>query len=647
MSTAVVENGQNVNDEIRGQTYYFPGGGSSASLWQRINLFISIYWKSIIVVLTPLLLLPIPILNNGPAYRCMYVVLIMAVFWVLELLPLPVTSMLPIVLFPTMGILDSDKTCAAYMKETNMMFMGGLMIAAGVQHSKLPKRVALWTVQVVGCSHRRLNFGLTFVTMFISMWVSNAAATTMMVPIVDAILEVLEQQGLGDVYINKKNQPTENGKEAKASGPVKNTDDEAPMPSNITICYYLSIAYASTLGGCGTLVGTATNSAFKGIFDSEFPEYSSSVNFFWFMAYSTPPMLLMQFLVWMSLQITFMGMFRPNSEAAKAVNLASSGSTNTMKVIKETYRSLGPITFHEKASGFLFIFAVLLYIFRKPGFMPGWADVLTAMKVKDGVTSMFIVILMIILPMSTDFLKFFSSNASYEELAAAKPSPSIVTWNILKEKIPWGLLFLLGGGFALAEGSKATGLSSMIGSSLQGLAGQPHWLVLLVVVLVIQFITEFTSNVAIANLTLPVLANMARVLRIDPRYLMVPATLACSMAFHMPVGTPPNAIVAGVAHIPTARMAVGGIGPKIITTLIVWGSYLTWGSVIFPVGDAPTALYNATATALSANVTLGCDIAYSSLPAAGRFNCTVPGNGTALAEVAKGLFRCDYLPYDS
>lgn len=97
------------------------------------------------------------ILNNlfFQAYRCMYVVLIMAIYWVLELLPLPVTSMLPIVLFPTMGILDSDKTCAAYMKETNMMFMGGLMIAAGVQHSKLPKRVALWTVQVVGCSHRR------------------------------------------------------------------------------------------------------------------------------------------------------------------------------------------------------------------------------------------------------------------------------------------------------------------------------------------------------------------------------------------------------------------------------------------------------------------------------------------------------------
>ncbi|XP_075984255.1 tricarboxylate transporter protein I'm not dead yet isoform X2 [Anticarsia gemmatalis] len=635
MSNAVVENGVN---EDRATTYYFPKSGSSATFRQRVSLFVSIYWKALLVVLTPLILLPIPILNHGPAYRCMYVVLIMAVYWVLELLPLPVTSMLPIVLFPTMGILDSDKTCAAYMKETNMMFMGGLMIAAGVQHSKLPKRVALWTVQVVGCSHRRLNFGLTFVTMFISMWVSNAAATTMMVPIVEAILEVLEQQGLGDVFLNRKKNTQENGKDTKAV--AKNVEEEAPMPSDITICYYLSIAYASTLGGCGTLVGTATNSAFKGIFDAEFPEYASSVNFFWFMAYSTPPMLIMQFLVWVALQVTFMGMFRPNSEAAKRVNQASSGSQTTMKVIKEQYRNLGPITFHEKASGLLFILAVFLYIFRKPGFMTGWADVLTTMKVKDGVTSMFIVVLMFVLPMGCDFIKFFSSDSSYEELAASKPSPSIVTWNILKEKIPWGLLFLLGGGFALAAGSKETGLSAMIGSSLEGLQGLNHLVVLLVVVLVTQFITEFTSNVAIANLILPVLANMARVLNMDPRYLMIPATLTCSMAFHMPVGTPPNAIVAGVAHIPTSKMAIGGIGPKIITTLIVWGAYPTWGSVIFP-AFTPDIVTPHNITTHADNITLACNTAYNAVASMKNINCTVP---SIVNSTLNGIFSCNYLP---
>ncbi|XP_038213242.1 protein I'm not dead yet [Zerene cesonia] len=656
MSNAV-ENG--IGDEARGNTYYFSKGRTSASLWQRISLFVSIYWKALIVVFTPLILLPIPILNAGSesakAFKCMYVVLIMATYWVLELLPLPVTSMLPIVLFPTLGILDSDKTCAAYMKETNMMFMGGLMIAAGVQHSKLPKRVALWTVQVVGCSHRRLNLGLTFVTMFISMWVSNAAATTMMVPIVEAILEVFEQQGLGDVYINKKKALPENGKDVK-SAQDKNGEEESPIPSDITVCYYLSIAYASTLGGCGTLVGTATNSAFKGIFDSEFPEISGAVDFFWFMAYSTPPMLLMQLLVWISLQVTFMGLFRPNSEAAKKVNAASSGSQNTMKVISDQYKGLGPVTFHEKSSGMLFILAVFLYIFRKPGFMPGWADVITTMKVKDGVVSMLIVILMFVIPMSMDFVKFFSSSSSYEELVQSKPSPSIVTWNILKEKIPWGLLFLLGGGFALAEGSKATGLSSMIGTSLNGLHGLHPAVVLLVVVLVTQFITEFTSNVAIANLILPVLANMARTLDMDPRYLMVPATLACSMAFHMPVGTPPNAIVAGVAHIPTSKMAVGGIGPKIITTLIVWGAYPTWGSLIFKPSDIAAlsgpANPAATVSPLAQNLTLNCGVTPNTLAQVRHFNCSVPTNPVLLANNAtsgifQGLFSCDYSPLKS
>ncbi|XP_022120697.1 protein I'm not dead yet [Pieris rapae] len=645
MSSAV-ENG--IGEDGRGTTYYFSKGRTSATLWQRISLFISIYWKALIVVITPLILLPIPILNadseSAKAFKCMYVVLIMATYWVLELLPLPVTSMLPIVMFPTLGILDSDKTCAAYMKETNMMFMGGLMIAAGVQHSKLPKRVALWTVQVVGCSHRRLNFGLTFVTMFISMWVSNAAATTMMVPIVEAILEVFEQQGLGDVYINKKKALTENGKDHKQTD-NKNNAEETPIPSDITTCYFLSIAYASTLGGCGTLVGTATNSAFKGIFDSEFPEISGAVDFFWFMAYSTPPMLLMQLLIWISLQVTFMGLFRPNSEAAKKVNAASSGSENTMQVIREQYKNLGPVTFHEKASGGLFILAVFLYIFRKPGFMLGWADVITTMKVKDGVVSMFIVILMFILPMSVDCLKFFSSSSSYEELSQYKPSPSIVTWNILKEKIPWGLLFLLGGGFALAEGSKATGLSSMIGTSLIGLHGLHPTIVLLVVVLVTQFITEFTSNVAIANLILPVLANMARTLDMDPRYLMIPATLACSMAFHMPVGTPPNAIVAGVAHIPTSKMAVGGIGPKIITTLIIWGSYPTWGSLIFKPEDiaalnAPVA--RTAVSTLNQNLTLNCNISPNTLADVSSFNCSFPTNllNTNITNMYKGLFSC-------
>lgn len=547
----------------------------------RMKMFCKIYWKSILVTFTPLILLPLPIIKNTPPFKCMYVVLLMAVYWVTEALPLPVTSMLPVVLFPTMGILESESTCKAYMKGTNMMFIGGLMIAAGLQHSKLHKRVALKTIQIVGCSHRRLNFGLTFVTMFVSMWISNAAAVTMMVPITEAVLEVLEQQGLGDMYIKKKRDPEEaaNGKTGEGdTAPIE--DEEPPSPSKTTICYFLSIAYAASIGGTGTVVGTATNLTFKGIYEGRFPK-APQIDFPHFMMYNVPPMLVMQFIIWVILQALYMGMFRPNSQDAKDVNLGENGARIAKKVVDDQYVALGPMTWHETSAGLLFILAVFLFFLRSPGFMPGWADVMSDLKVKDAVTAMFIVIMMFVIPANLDFLKFFTYKSAPPTLPN-KPSPGIVTWKVLKEKIPWGLLFLLGGGFALADGSKASGMSALIGSSLTGLRVLPPYLILLIIVIICECLTEFTSNVAIANIILPVLAEMSVAMEIHPMYLMMPAAIACSMAFHMPVGTPPNAIVAGVANIRTGTMAIAGIGPTLITTILTWGFFPTWGTIIFP-----------------------------------------------------------------
>ncbi|XP_077298814.1 tricarboxylate transporter protein I'm not dead yet isoform X2 [Arctopsyche grandis] len=545
----------------------------------RFKLFLKVYWKSVVVVLTPFILMPLPIIKNTPDFKCMYVVLLMATYWVTEALPLPVTSMLPVVLFPTMGILESEKTCQSYMKGTNMMFIGGLMIAAGLQHSNLHKRVALKTIQIVGCSHRRLNFGLTFVTMFISMWISNAAAVTMMVPITEAVLEVLEQQGLGQMYIKKKKDVEENGVSKQGGEEEAKENDEPLTPSKTTICYFLSIAYASSIGGIGTVVGTATNLTYKGIFEARFPK-APQVDFLSWMLYNVPAMITMQLFIWVILQVLYMGLFRPNSQDAKDVNLGTQGAEIAKKVVDDQYKALGPVTWHETSAGLLFILAVFLFFLRSPGFMQGWADVMTHLKVKDAVTAMFIVIMMFVIPANLDFLKFFRTPTVAD--LPTKPSSGIVTWKILKDKIPWGLLFLLGGGFALAEGSKASGMSELIGNSLSGLQALSPAIILLIVVIICELLTEFTSNVAIANIILPVLAEMSIAINLHPMYLMLPAAIACSMAFHMPVGTPPNAIVAGIANIGTGTMAITGIGPTLITTLLTWGFFPTWGMIIFP-----------------------------------------------------------------
>lgn len=217
------------------------------------------YWRSIIVIVLPLVLLPVFVLDNKAELRCLYVVLLMAGYWVTEALPLPVTALIPMVLFPLMGILDSDQTSLCYLKETNMMFVGGLVIAIAVEHCNLHRRVALFVILLVGCSPRRLNFGLVAVAMFVSMWISNTAAIAMMCPIMEATLKELEAQGIGDVF---EKDEVENGKD------VKEVPLEQKRPSNTTICYFLSAAYAASIGGLGCIVGSGTNLTFKGTFET-------------------------------------------------------------------------------------------------------------------------------------------------------------------------------------------------------------------------------------------------------------------------------------------------------------------------------------------------------------------------------------------
>lgn len=453
--------------------------------------------------------------GNKMVTATLAVAFLMAVWWVTEAVPLAVTSLLPVALFPLLGIMDGKSVSASYFNDVIFLFMGGFIIALAMQRWNLHRRIALSILVMIGTSPGRILLGFMSATAFLSMWISNTATAMMMIPILLSVINKLDE-----------------------------TVDENVI-NRYSIGLLLGVAYSASIGGMATLVGTPPNLSFVRIFQIYFPDAPEISFARWFM-FALPITLVFFGFAWVLLYV----MFSPSKHKWSNVDKNS---------LRLQLLEIGPMSYEEKVVFINFISVAILWLFRADlnfGWftIPGWAQIFPFSEyINDGTVAIFIAVLLFVLP------------------SRAENTRRIMNWKTA-ENIPWHIILLFGGGFALASGFKESGLSTWFGSQLVWVADYHVLLVIFFISFMMTFLTELTSNTATTEMILPILAGIAISSGINPLLLMLPATLSGSMAFMLPVATPPNAIIFATNRIKVIEMARAGIylnlaGAAIITLM--------------------------------------------------------------------------------
>ncbi len=448
-----------------------------------------------------MLVAPAPDGLSLPAWRTAAVAALMATWWITEAIPIAATALLPLVLFPVLGVATIDAAAAPYANPVIYLFMGGFLIAAAFSRSGLHRRIAITIVRAGGAAPSRLVGSFMLATAFISLWVSNTATAAMMLPMALALLAFTDER-------------------AHVTG-------EAVNP-HFAVALLLGVAYAATIGGIGTLVGTPPNALFAG-FMSE--TYGRTIGFGDWMLLGVPIVVVTLPLAWLLL-----------TRVLFPVGATPIGGGQ--EVIAAQASELGRITRAEWTVALVALATAATWISR-----PWLADAIGLPGLSDAGIAIAGALLLFIIPIG-------------------QHGERSLDWESA-ERLPWGVLVLFGGGLALASGIQETGLAMAIGTALSTVGAWPPVAVIAVVTASIVFLSELTSNAATAAAFLPVTASLAIGIGDDPLVLAVATTLGASGGFMLPVATPPNAMVYGTGRITMRQMFRAGLVLNLLLIVVV------------------------------------------------------------------------------
>lgn len=436
------------------------------------------------------------------------------IWWLTEVVPMAVTSLLPIVLFPMLGVMKLGEASAPYGNPVVFLFMGGFMIGLAIEKCQLHRRIALNIVSFTGTSPNRIILGFMLATHLISMWLSNTATTVMMLPIASSVVSLMQENYTG------------NGK-----------------PRNFYLSLMVGIAYAASIGGISTLIGTPPNVVMSGYF---YETFGTEISFMGWMLFVAP----LAFVMLLFCYIVLVYVLFPNKMEADGM---------LRDIVRTQTQALGRISTDESRVLVIFIMTAGLWMFR-------------------------VLINKVIHPVTLDDtgIALIGTLALFLTPSGSKKGKFLLEWPDTK-KMAWGILLLFGAGLTLANAMENVGLIELIGVSLAE-AGQGDYVLLMIMLTVSAlFLSEVMSNVAQVTVFVPMVCGIAKAAGIDPLYFAFPVTLAASTAFMLPMGTPPNAIVFASGHIRMQEMARAGFLMNIFCSLVICLMMLLFKDQIFAV----------------------------------------------------------------